>query len=118
MKALRFIILSLIFISFANVKAQQWAPIGAEWRYKPVTPTNVFYTMIRIEKDTIITGQECRQYVIYNQAIGSTSNSFNSEGFTFERNDSIFIWHENPFLLRYDLLMEHMRIMQAPTLRL
>ena len=102
MKALHFTILSLLFLSFTNLKAQEWAPIGAEWRYKLATPTDDFYTMIRIEKDTIIAGQECRQYVIYNQTIGSTSNSFNSEGFTFERNDSIFFWQENTFLLRYD----------------
>jgi len=38
---------------------------------------------------------------VYNE-FSNQENTINHIGFTFERNDSIFIWDEDEFLLRYD----------------
>ncbi len=89
-----YLLLSFYFTSITLIiQCQEWAPIGAEWRYRTeLSPTNeVWYETIRVQKDTIIAGQQCRKYV--------TNDDF---GFTFERNDSVFFWHQDDFYLRYD----------------
>ena len=107
MKQLPLLLTMLSLFSFLHLHTQEWAPIGAEWRYI-YDPTgfgpsyNYDYTMIRIDKDTIIAGQECRKYMVYDQPAGEETNIFKDVGYTFERNDSIFYWHQDTFLLRYD----------------
>ncbi len=105
MKPISLLIATLFLVSFFQIQAQEWAPIGAEWRYEAnatgVSGSNV-YTLIRIEKDTIVESQECRKYNVYTQPVGLETNIFKNSGYTFERNDSIFYWHQDTFLLRYD----------------
>lgn len=100
-----YLLLSFYFMSILlDIQCQEWAPIGAEWRYRTeLSPTNdVWYDLIRIEKDTLITGQECRKYTIYQEFVNQETPVFDSFGFTYERNDSIFFWHQDAFYLQYD----------------
>lgn len=93
-----------IFLS-TILHAQEWAPIGAEWRhvYAPTSlNTNFSYDLVKIEKDTIIAGQACRKYLVYDRPPGSQRNVLIDFGFTYARNDSVFFWDKNRFLLRYD----------------
>ena len=58
--------------------------------------------MIRIESETVVEGQACRKYHVYDQPVGEFINILSEVGYTFERNDSVFFWMEDQFLLRYD----------------
>ena len=101
-------IYSLFFFYFTSIllaiQCQEWAPIGAEWRYRSeLSPTNeVWYELTRVEKDTIVAGQQCRKYVVYKDNPNQGEPIFKYAGFTFERNDSVFFWHQDDFYLRYD----------------
>lgn len=104
MKQLPLLLITLSLFSFLQLHTQEWAPIGAEWQYLYNASGLGLdrYTVIHIDKDTVIAGQECRKYTVYDQPAGTDTNLFNHIGYTFERNDSIFYWHQDTFLLRYD----------------
>jgi hypothetical protein len=101
-------IVSLCGIACFTMSAQQWAPLGAEWRHRSeFGPTGLTtYDLIRIEKDTVLDGQACRKYLVYAQPVGEERNLLQGSGFTYARNDSVFFWLGDRFGLRYDFSAE------------
>lgn len=99
-----FVLILSTFLFSVSLWAQTWAPIGAQWRYEAVFPGTgeISYSLITIDKDTVIAGQPCKQYSYYTEYAADETTVLDYVGYTFERNDSVFFWQQDTFVLRYD----------------
>ncbi len=95
----------MVIIAISNVlTAQKWAPVGATWQYYSENDAgNQFFYKVSIESDTVVANQPCRKYNFISQIPDTDSTVFLYEGFTFERNDSVFVWEPavSGFTLKY-----------------
>lgn len=97
---LSIILFSLLISSIAKVEAQNWAPVGATWYFEKnfISSSDVDYTMIEVEKDTVILGVTC------SKLIGNFDACMWNSQYMYESNDSIYFYHpnNNKFELLFD----------------
>lgn len=97
--------LLLFFFIPCLLAAQAWAPLGATWQYYEISDVGTeIFAKITVERDTVVAGQPCRKYTWQRQVPDTDSTVFGYNGYTFERNDSVFVWEHEvaDFVLRYD----------------
>jgi hypothetical protein len=86
----------------------EWAPIGAKWYYSKnegMSPPNVGYVKIESIKDSLFKGEIVRVLKkTYFSSEGDTVNWDNS--YTFERNDTIFYWAGNSYMVLYNFMAD------------
>jgi len=105
----------LISILLCYTRAQEWCPPGAHWIYQLCAyPANYEYRDLLYEKDTIIDDIPCKKIsATYTSRSTNTTtlvSTYHSGTlppfFTYEQNDSVYIFYDNQFRLVYDFNLQ------------
>lgn len=106
----KYILVVIIIALSINVFAQNWCPQGAEWTYNFYSLSSSGYQKITFEKDTTLSGQQCKKLIgnlvirhftgVGSPLIGTDTILINPI-FTYSQEDTVWVFNNKIFRPTY-----------------